>query len=278
MVEPDGRVSALTDETQAFGEPRFSPDGERLAIERDDDIWIFDIARRSASRLTTIGGQRPEWSADGTRIIFDGPDGIYSQPWNQSAEAERLLPAVGANPFWVPSRQAETVLFTATAGNWDILVWTPGQDPEPWLATEAMEFGARASPDGRWIAYMSNVSGRNEVYVSSFDGSGGRIPISTNGGTGPVWSHDGRSLFYFAEVLWQVPFDGGAANPAGTPVALPLATTFDLRFRDGLGTAYQYDVAPDGRIVVLGRPAPGERGRVEIVYHFAEELKGQGRR
>ena len=136
----------------------------------------------------------------------------------------------------------------------------------PLLATEFTESNPAVSPDGRWIAYRSDESGRNEVYVQRFPELGGRIQISTAGGTSPLWSSDGAELFYReGQAMMTVAVDGsGAAFRAGQPERL-----FEGRYLDD--QTRNYDVAPDGRFLMI-KQADTLR-RIHVVVDWLEDLR-----
>ncbi len=142
---------------------------------------------------------------------------------------------------------------------------------EPLLATESRETAPSISPDGNWIAYASDETGQAEVYVQRFPGLGGRVPISTDGGQQPLWSPDGSELFYRGpRGMMAVPVDTEPTFSAGDPEVL-----FEQQYLD-LQTNRTYDVAPDGRFLMIKAPtddgsAPAEQ--IILVENWFEELK-----
>ena len=203
-ISPDGVREPLLFEPRAFQNAVMSIDGTRVLAtiyERGaPDLWVGDVARGVFQRLTSDGGNvDPLWSVDGEWAYFasrrEGPLGTYRIPADGSAAAE----AVPAASSVVPSAlTADGVLFATRLdpdGDADILTITRGSVRE-WLATPAIESGARVSPDGRFVAYHSNTGGRAEVYVKAADGSGPARQVSSGGGARPEWSADGRLLFF----------------------------------------------------------------------------------
>ena len=167
----------------------------------------------------------------------------------------------------------------------DIWMLTMGDKPttEPFLNSPASEYSPKFSPDGRWLAYQSNASGRNEVYIQPYP-KGERIQVSTNGGTGPVWRRDGKELYFQgldADVpkMMAVPVTPEAASlRLGKPAPL-----FDLRvpgpagaieeYQDSNNFGAGYDVLPDGRFVMVRGPDPTAAREIVIVQNWFEELK-----
>jgi serine/threonine-protein kinase len=203
----------IIDERRDFSHPRYSPDGRRLAVSIFDgartDIWVYTLASGTSERLTTGGtdNQRPEWSPNGDYIFFrsnrSGRYAIWRRRSDGSAPAEPVSPRLDIPAQeGIVSPDGLTLIYRVDdpARARDIYtVSLEGDDktPRPLLVTEFDELTPRLSPgDGKWLAYVSNESGRHEVYVRPFSSSGGRVVISTGGGQEPVWSRDGRRIFY----------------------------------------------------------------------------------
>jgi serine/threonine-protein kinase len=181
-------------------QPRISPDGARVLVaikkEGNDDIWLHDLSRETLTRLTSAetAEEWPLWTPDGSRIVFSSPGGIFWMPWDGSGAAERLTTAEG-NPIpasWTPD--GTTLAFVSRPR--DVWVLVKGGEPEPWLQSPFVEMWPSFSPDGRFLAYTSNETGRNEVYVKPYPGPGARVQISSDGGLAPVWARHGKELFY----------------------------------------------------------------------------------
>ena len=193
-----------------FWPPR-TPDETRIAVPRLDeqrgtyDIWLLNLARGTESRLTfdPSDDQDAVWSPDGTQIVFSsnrsGILDLYQKAASGAGEAQLLLESsLNKGPSdW--SSDGQSLLFTNnvayTLSNTDLsVVSLLGDDrPTPLLATEANELEGRLSPDGRWLAYVSDAGGRPEVYVQPFPGLEGRWLVSTDGGSAPRWRGTGRS-------------------------------------------------------------------------------------
>ena len=244
-----------------------SPDGSTVAVSRFDrltstsdtsDIWLHNLTRGTESRFT-FGPQMnasPVWSPDGGRIVFfsdrAGTTGLYVKPIAGSGKEELLLksPSPGLPSDW--SRDGRFVIYdgsdsTGKAGIWVLPLSgdsppVPGK-PFPFLQTEFNEFGAKLSRDEKWLAYTSDETRRNEVYVQTFPSPGGKSQVSTSGGSRPVWSRNGRELFYIGAdgKLMAVEVKTGSKFAASAPNPL-----FDTH----LGNR-QFDISPDGRTFLL---------------------------
>jgi serine/threonine-protein kinase len=289
------------------GRPRLSPDGRRIAFPVGEGIGIFDLARQSFQILTSSAWGPPAirsapefrfvaWHPDGERLAFTGVDGeLYWMRADASGEAERLAendPNVRSSPrVRVPtswSVDGRTLVFTERLGlpasvNRDIWTLTLGDAApaaRPFLASAADESSAELSPDGRYLAYESNQSGRLEVYVQPFPGPGRRELVSADGGAQPAWAPNGGALFYRVSGpgpmlrMMAVDVTLGHAFAAGKPRVLWEAMR--PRYPGGTG-GRTYDVAPDGRrfLMIQQRdsvPQPPVT-HVVLVQNWLEELK-----
>lgn len=186
---------------------RLSPDEHRVAIESLNDIWINELGTSALQRLTFAGvNQFPVWSPDGTRVAFCRPIGgtppaLFWAATDGSSQPEPITTA-GSVDFpsdWSPG--GDELAFsrtTALGGNWDILTWQRKTRQTSLVEHSTFnEIQPAFSPDGRWLAYVSDSSGRYEVYVRPYPGSGARIQISSGGGNEPRWEPDNKELFFF---------------------------------------------------------------------------------
>ncbi|MGQ0733739.1 MAG: protein kinase domain-containing protein [Acidobacteriota bacterium] len=311
LVDRDGRAAPLNDVHAAYAQPRFSPDGRSLAFtietETGADVWLQDLQRGTRVRLTTgDAADTPVWSPDGVRVGFHvaraTPWSLYARVADGSRPAEPVLtrarpeaaaawtrdpaeallpgflPALtGANPqypmAWTPDGQALAFVERKPNGERDIWIAAQGLDPTPFLLTPADESSPDFAPNGRWLAYVSDESGRNEVYVQPYPEPGGRWLISTNGGTDPMWSRDGRVLYYLEDDrLMAVPIQTGTTLTAGTPGRL-----FEGRYvRVGIGR--NYDLAPDGsRFLMVLSETPDSTPRVHVLLNWTAEVRSSPR-
>ena len=239
-----------------------SPDGSQLVSTRrqggtaasaSSDLWIADLARGSASRFTTQSGLTisATWAPDGRTIYYSnngsGVYEVFAKRVTSSGAPTFLVKGKGLviHPSCVTPDGGAMVLLTespGTAGDLSVFRFGGGSSLEPLIATSADEDGANVSPDGRWIAYSSDESGQTEVYVDAFPALGARQLVSTQGGTSPAWSRDGRMLLWSAPTgaIWFAPVTPGERIGFGAPAvwAVPKRATF------------AWDIAPDGRRLI----------------------------
>jgi len=256
--------------------PRFSPGGDRVAYGafapgRDSsDVWITDLQTGATQRLTTDGNDNndPQWSPDGRSIAYSaeaaGGKDVVVQPLNGGSARRFTRPDRQWPSDWAHNGRA--VLFTDVLPTGGTDLWVQPLDGSParsYVATPAHELGARVSPDGRWVAYQSDETGRDEVYVQSFPTPGRRTLVSAGGGVNPVWRGDGRELYYWRiDQLVAVRVDGGRS-------AEPLAVrdrTLLFRAPYFANVHAMYDVSPDGTRFTL--VTGGARaGRLVVALH-----------
>ena len=268
-----------------FWNPAISPDGSRLAVEVQSgtgSIWIKRTDHGPPVRLTFQGDNgMPTWTPDGRSVTFwsdvDGSPGLWTQKADGSARAVlQFRDKRGAiEPRWSPDGKW---LVFATAhkapGSGDIVGVRPGKDTVsvPLVATSFSENSPAISPDGRWLAYQSDESGREEIYVVPFPNTGAaKWLVSTRGGREPVWSHSGRELFYRdgdGSVV-VVPVLNGPAFSMGAATILFPAASFRV-----VGVGAQYAVMPDDRrFLMIRRSSSSATERLIVVENWLEELK-----
>jgi Tol biopolymer transport system component len=192
---------------------RLSPDEKRVAVIRADppamnnDIWLIELARGVESRLTSDPSSEdfPVWSPDGSLIAFSsyrGRANIYQKLSSGAGEVEELFKSGENKTVMDWSADGRFILYRTHGGKTRMDIWVlptfGDRKPYPILHSEFGELWARFSPDGRWVAYVSNETGMAEVYVQEFQGSGGKVPVSTGGGNRPCWRGDGKELFYIS--------------------------------------------------------------------------------
>jgi len=245
--------------------PRFSPDGHRVAYgafgagRESSDLWVTDLDAGTTRRLTDgdADANDPQWSADGASIAYSAsaPGGKDVMLSLLGGAAPRVLASRPGTQFpsdWL--RDGSALLVTEEAGDsHDILVQpSDGSPAVAYAATAANETAARFSPDGRWVAYTSDASGRPEVYLDSYPRHGQRVLVSSGGGVHPVWRGDGRELYYWRDGA-LVAVQLGVATGNLSPVRVSQTVLFRAKYDVGLST--MYDVSPDGqRFVVVQQP------------------------
>jgi len=265
---------------------QLSPDGKRLLTiggpAGDSGLWVYDLTGRPGVRLVDRGIIAPVWHPDGAHVVFvsnrDGPYAFYSIPADGSTLEPSIINVGGAASgvrgiptrlprTWLPDGRLVFADNTSTTGRTDLLAASAkeGGDPEPVVKTEYAEDGARVSPDGRWLAYVSDRTGRPEIWVRAVSG-GAPVRVSQSGGNVPVWARSGRELFYREEnKMMMVGIKAGAELTFDPAVQL---------FEGPYGPSY--DVAPDGRFVMIPLPqpiGPSSPGGIVVVQNWTEELK-----
>ena len=281
-VDRQGREEALAATPRPYLHPRISPDGTRVAVaiaDQENDIWVWDLARKTLSRLTfdPAADFAPAWTPDSRRLVFfsqrGSEPGLFWQPADGTGTAERLT--TGA-PTSAVTPDGTQVLF-ALIGNQDLaMVSLDGtRRVQSLLKQLSVERNGIVSPDGRWLAYESDSSGRFEIYVRPFpDVEAGQWLISTAGGTRPLWAPNGQELFYVAPggslMASRVhPRDG--AWRADKPLEI-----VDGRYAtEGVRDRRTYDVSPDGQRFLMIKKAANEATapQIIVVQHWLEELK-----
>jgi len=259
-ILPGGQTEPLLKQQGAYGLPRLSPDGQRVAVVvydgRQSDVWIYDRTLSTFSKLTTSGTVTSvDWSRDGRHILFtasgeEARGAVYWQLAAGGSPAERLTQNTYLSPLAAISPDEKSLLVTSLREtSWDIIrvPLDSGGVERAYLSSPALEGSARFSPDGKWVALMSSESGRFEVYVRSFPDPSSKLQVSVAGGVEPSWSADGRRLYYRSGTSLL------SARVAFTP-------TFTLLGRDTIltdarmtNTAFfgaNYDVTRDGRRVL----------------------------
>ena len=290
-VDRAGHEEPFAAPPRAYVYPQLSPDGTRVALDirdQEQDPWTWDLRRSTLTRLTFEPGQdgNPVWTPDGQRIIFNsnragGVLNVWWQAADGTGAAERLTTSSNAQFTTAIAPDGTAVIFTEetpTMGR-DLmrLALDGSRRVTPLLQTKFDELNGVVSPDGRWLAYGSNSSGRFEIYVRSFPNAGGQWQVSTGGGRMPLWARNGKELFYLGldGALLRVGVEAsGATWNAGTPTKL-LEGRY---FTGGPGAAGRpYDVSPDGQRFLMikepGADATATPPSIIIVQHWDEELK-----
>ena len=276
-MDRDGRRKPISESQRAYRVPHFSPDGRRIAVGVESDVRSFSamVVDIASDAWTLVGGREdyfPEaWMPDSQRLLLtsSGGQGLALAPLDGSASPKTLDVGEAQNLSVVPDGSAVLFGRQRRAAQWDIwrLPLTDGGVAEPWLATESAENVPSVSPDGRFVAYQSNDSGRSEVYVRAYSGSSGRHHVSTQGGGRPRWSPTGSEIFFLSErSLWTA-----VVRTSPTFAAEPPKKLFDLPDEIDGG----WDVSPDGQHFVMVELDPFELRPLDLVVvsGWVEEMK-----
>jgi len=276
-VSRNGTEQSLAAPVRAYQAPRLSPDGQRVAVEIDDQVWLYSLTGETLTRLTFEGDNgNPSWTPDGKRITFQSNEvNLFWQLADGSGGREQLTNSahIKRPDSWSPDGQL--LAFTQIDPSTGRDIWVlrlSDRAPQPFLQTPSNESAPHFSPDGRWLAYVSDESGRYEIYVQPYPGPDGKWQISTEGGTEPLWNRNGRELFYrsgnkmmaveittqpsFAVVSRRMLFEGAQYTPPAGPYSYPFPN---------------YDVSPDGqRFLMITKES---RPHINVVMNWSEELK-----
>ncbi|MFN0120174.1 MAG: protein kinase domain-containing protein, partial [Blastocatellia bacterium] len=284
-LDRGGGQTGLPVEWRAISRPWLAPDEKRFVSEQPDprtgnyDLWVADLTGANATRFTfdPSSDRYPVWSPDGSRIIWSsnrgGGNRMFQKAASGAGQEEPLFDITGFPTDW--SRDGRFIIYFLNDPKTRQDVWVlplEGEHkPFPYLHTEAFEGAAELSPDGRWLAYISDESGRFEVYVQRFPAGGGRRQVSTGGAVGPRWRRDGRELFYHAAdgKLMAVPVGSGENFEAGVAAAV-------CEFRSGnisSGLA-AYTVTGDGQRFLVNAIVDAEpRAPLTVVVNWAAGMK-----
>ncbi|HEV8140801.1 MAG TPA: protein kinase [Pyrinomonadaceae bacterium] len=287
LIDRTGKELGRVGQPGNYLRPTLSPEGKRVAVDGVDsqgnrDIWLVELASGNPTRFTFDPATDifPVWSPDGSRLVFSsdrqGPRNIY-QKSATGAGKEELLYKTDANIFpsdW--SADGRFILYLANDPKTRLDVWVlplaGDQKPFPFLQTEANERAARFSPDGRWIAYTSDESGINQIYVQSFPDGGGKRQISVNGGYWLAWRSDGKELFYVAADKKMMAVGVQADGPnfeVGTPKAL-----FDVRVQSFTSVQAQFAVFADGqKFLVANSYGELTSAPIEVVLNWTAAVR-----
>lgn len=281
---------------QRYGSVRFAPDGQRVAVDATDsrtgtaDIWIYDVLRGAPIRVTSdpIDESEPVWSPDGRRLMFrmnrgrpsagtgSAAPNLFARTVGNTAEEELLVAHPGPlNPEdW--SRDGRWIAYISNTVNTRADLLIVGLDgerkPRSFAATRFMECCARFSPDSSHIAFVSDESGTEEVYVATVPESADKTRVSIGGGTSPRWARNGRVLFYAApdhRSIMRVAIDWTPSVKVSPPVrvfTMPQAGTWSVR-------GVMYDVTPDGERFLVNVPTGQLESKIIVVQNWAVGLK-----
>jgi Tol biopolymer transport system component len=281
-VDRAGAEQPLTAPARAYDFPQLSPDGQRVAVEIGPQVWLVDLSRDTLTRFTFEGptNETPHWTPDGKRIVFssskEGPRNLFSQLADGSGGLERLTTSEQLHIPTSLSPDGQLLVFheSATGSQRNISVLRLSDHKvQPFLRTPFNEGGTRFSPDGRWLAYVSNESGRPEIYVQPYPGPGGKWQVSTEGGTEPAWNRNGRELFYRSgNKMMTVETTTEPSFTVGKPRMLFEAEYLAAAFPQ-LGS--DYDVSADGKRFLMVKEIERAQSTAEVtvVLNWLDELK-----
>jgi len=291
-MDREGRAEPALAHTAPFLLPRLSPDDGRVAVNVQGptfQAWVIDLSSGSQTRMNGIedsGGAI--WMPDGERLVaWSNLPGYYTMVWltadgSRSPEPLDLPRGSFKRPIDI-SRDGRYLSYIEEnfgGTGFDLMVLDLGEaplEPRPFLndaERRGSETAGMFSPDGRWIAYVSDVSGRDEVYITSFPGPGARRQVSTQGGSWPMWSPGGGELFYLSgQTMMSVRIAASSSSPASAPKRL-----FEGEFTVFRAKNYvPYDVARDGEHFLMMRPAHGDPDptSINLVLDWFDELERQ---
>jgi eukaryotic-like serine/threonine-protein kinase len=293
-VDRSGAAAPVGDPDFSLSSPRVAPDGRRLAFTKNakgiPKLWLLEGMRTSRLTFDGVPDQMPLWSPDGSKIVFSSLGieraSLHQRASSGAGEAEVLLSAANAGlPTFATSWSTDgqyLLYFAIVPGSgpdiW-VLPMTEDRKPFVFISNPGFEAWGQFSPDGRWVAYQSDESGQNEIYVRPFvipenaavgaSASGGQWPVSTAGGVHPMWRPDGKEIYYVSPkgemMAAPIAVDGSAVVPEA-PVSL-----FNVRiYGGGLDRTQgrQYDVAPDGRFLVNTEIDSGEAAPITLIQNW----------
>jgi Tol biopolymer transport system component len=289
-VGRDGAVTEVGLPARAYSAPRLSPDGKTMAVNiadgRSTDIWIGSTERATLERLTFERGldwsfRSLSFSPDGTQLAYaedtNGGSRLVSQAMDRSSPGREWLVwklAIGPSR-WLPDGDGVFVSTRGADSGGDLMVMRPSESGPPTRLVDepGNQFGPTPSPDGRYVAYASDETGRFEVFVTPYPGPGAKRQLTTDGASEPVWSPDGREVFYRSgDRMMAIPVTTTPSLVTGRP-----RVVFEGRFVEGAAGLPAYDVARDGRFLML-RPE-GERPprELRVLLNWFTELRQRAR-
>ena len=279
-----GKEVGAVGKPDVFANVDLAPDGKSLAVDKTEignrnwDIWIYDFKGESARRMTFDPAidTMPVWSPDGTRVVFSSSRKKTFDLYIKNSDGAQEEKAIEATPgedkypsAW--SRDGKCILYTRGSDLWFLTF--PGLRSQLFLKAPSAMKNGQFSPDGRWVAYASNESGKWEIYVTSFPEAHGKWQVSNEGGDQPRWRSDGNELFYLAAdgKIVAVPVKVGSNFDPGAPVALFQA---NQRARVATSEQVEYDVTQDGqRFLINTHVTSGEIQPMTVVLNWDAELK-----
>ena len=280
----DGTIDPLDAPVQAYIEPRISPDGKKIAMVvgsgKDFDIWTYELANGNMTRLTFGGINRtPNWSPDNKSIAYysynDGESFIKIKQANGSG-GDRTLYSQKSRLYidsWSPDGSLLVVdgYFGSQQSGLSVIKVEDPKELETYINTDADEYMGDLSPDGKWLAYVSNETGPYEVYIQTFPEKGGKWQISLNSGLEPHWSADGKKLFFTSgNKIIEVPIEikDGALIPGKQTV---VSENYSFLPVD---SGISYDVSPVADYFIATQPASiSSFKKVQVIVNWFSEVQ-----
>jgi serine/threonine-protein kinase len=290
-VDRQGHETPIPAPPRAYIQPRLSPDGTRIALFANDqefDIWVWDLGRTKLTRVTFDPAidAFPVWTPDGHRLIFTsdraGVRNLFWQAADNTGAVERLTDSPNANNATAMSPDGARLIFTETTPKTgdDVMQVELGGTHRvtPLVQSPFIERNGVVSPDGRWLAYEANDSGRFEIYVRPFPAvNSGHWLVSTGGGTRPLWARTGQELVYVSPTgaLMRVGVERAPSWAATTPTLLIKEGYYTS---PGARPGRTYDISPDGqRFLLIKEGGVADQTaappQIIVVQHWVEELK-----
>jgi Tol biopolymer transport system component len=274
------KIGSVGEPLQGFFYPALSPDGRRVAVETMEnvnlDIWVYDLERGARTRLTSHPATDvvPVWSPDSERLAFSsyrpGNIDVFMAPADGSAGDKAIVSGPTNERVSDWSSDGRRIVYSLLTADNGFDIWYAEQSGGDWklmpfLQTASHEYAAKLSPDGRYIAYMSDETGRDEIYVRPFPAGQTKWPISTSGGRLVRWRRDGRELFYTHDgALFGVPVQTGPGFRPDAPSRLFSHPAFVFQL---LVSEPNYDVAPDGERFLIPERVGGDR-KIHVVQNW----------
>jgi hypothetical protein len=269
-------------ESGFFVDPTVARDGRFLAFRREVDgdiaVWLMDIDTGRLTKFTSGGGSFPVWSPDGSRIVFSadadktGVNDLWIKPVTGAGREELLLatPQIKAGVDWSPD--SRYVLFRMVVVNTGNDLFAMSLEDRKFVAVaqgNGEERDAQFSPDGKWIAFVSNESGRPEIYVQRFPGNGPKQSISSNGGGQPRWRRDGRELFYLSLDQQMMAVQIDTSGPEGAVAAAPVPLfTVNVGGAVQRNSRQQYIVSPDGQRFLMNMVVEEAATPISVILNW----------